>query len=309
MRHRIRGLLCAWLIAAVPANSKPPRSLLRKHQEDTRELSEISKHRGHGNSPADDPATLNRTNAMLSALSGTGTDYKASQGERNHQYPGMLPGRDEQTPLSSCVSSSFGAMVLVLLGIVVYLCTCLHFQLQRKARLHTQVRSNLAKLHAEQRLLAAEDEKLRTLEALEQEEKVLMKAIHDRGNVRYDESRREFLLQKEIVFEPEFTADGRRLPKRVAAKFSDPALAKVILSDFAELLRILKTSVVLIEGHTKGASLQDMGDYEHDVADARANLVKDTIVHLGIEEFRLATLGLPGFLGNGNDDVVLKMVN
>merc|ERR1719235_1002962 len=101
--------------------------------------------------------------------------------------------------------------------------------MKRKARLQTQVRANLAKLHAEKRLLAAETEKLNALEALKEDEKVLMRAIHDRGNVLYDESRREFVLQKEIIFIPESQGAEKELPRRmVVSNFADPALAKAI---------------------------------------------------------------------------------
>lgn len=219
----------------------------------------------------------------------------------------MLPGREKKSTISNCLTISFGWLIIVLLFVAALLVVSLLRQLKRKTRLQTQVRANIAKLHAEQRLLKADTEKLQALKALEDDEKVLIRAIHDRGYVLYDEGRREFLLQKEIVFVPELQGSKKGSP--VVVRFADPTLAKAILSDFAELLRIIKSAVVLIEGHTAGASAQQMGDYEHDVADARAELVKSVIVQLGIPEYRLATLGFPGFLGNGKDDVILKMVN
>lgn len=265
------------------------------------------------NADSSDPSSTHLKSALLDKTKQkVEGDSRAFDSEHSQQLPSLLPGIEHYDNISHCFSSSFGALVLVLLGVAICLFVYLLRQLQRKARLQIQVRANLAKLHAEQRLLTADNEQLRRLQALEQDEMVLIKAIHDRGNVLYDENRREFLLQKEIAFVPEFTGprEGEKLPIRCfATQFADPALAKAILSDFAELLRILKSSVVLIEGHTPGVSLEEVGDYEHEVADARANLVKSCIVQLGIQDFRLTTLGLPGFLGHGKDDVVLKMVN
>jgi len=222
----------------------------------------------------------------------------------------MLPGIENSSTVSNCFTSMFGVVVAILLGLAASLAGLLLQQRRRELRLHTQVRAGLAKLHAEQRLLAGDSEKLKALEALKEDEKVLMRAIHDRGNVFYDESRRQFILRKEIVFMPEFHGSEKQFTRSsVVARFADPALAKAVLSDFAELLRIMSSAVVLIEGHTGGVSPQQMGDIEHDVADARAELIKSILTNLGIQEYRLATLGLPGFLGNGKDDVILKMVN
>eukprot|EP00746_Dinoflagellata_sp_MGD_P166930 gnl/MRDRNA2_/MRDRNA2_97167_c0_seq1.p1 gnl/MRDRNA2_/MRDRNA2_97167_c0~~gnl/MRDRNA2_/MRDRNA2_97167_c0_seq1.p1 ORF type:complete len:341 (-),score=84.43 gnl/MRDRNA2_/MRDRNA2_97167_c0_seq1:91-1113(-) len=340
MHNMMRSLLCVWRVlfasseteaafaaAGTPQSGFPSQEepipgklhhsvsagnaafgmLQRNHQTHSAVSTMISKPHDHDSNVFGSTAMLDQTKHKAEV------DNKALNGEYGRQRPSMLPARDAETTLSGCVSSGFGIAVFVLLSIVVFMGGFLQRQIQRQARLQKQVRANLAKLHAEQRLLASEDEKSQALQALEQEEKVLLKAIHDRGYVIYDEGRREFLLQKEIAFVPEFKGQGERPPnhmvRAVDAQFADPALAKAILSDFAEILRILKTSVVLIEGHTAGASLGEVGDYEHDVADARAALIKLTIVHLGIPEFRLATLGLPGFLGNGKDDVVLKMIN
>jgi len=311
MRPSLIVWLAAHAFAEAETSGHPPQGnaafgmLQRNHQMLSAIASTIAKPHDHDSNTHGNSALLGQTKHKAD------TDHKALNGEYGHQRPSLLPERD--TTLNGCVSSGFGIAVFVLLSVVIFLGAFLRRQVLRKARLQTQVRANLAKLHAEQRLLASEDEKCAVLHALEQEEKVLLKAIHDRGNVLYDEGRREFLLQKEIAFVPEFKGGGERPPyhmvRAVDAQFADPVLAKAVLSDFAEILRILKTSVVLIEGHTAGASLGDVGDYEHDVADARAARIKDTIVHLGIPEFRLATLGLPGFLGNGKDDVVLKMIN
>jgi len=235
-------------------------------------------------------------------------EEETSNDKRGQQSPSLLPGKFNQSSLSNCLTASYGWVSVVLLCFAVCLIVCVLRQQQRNTRLLTQVRANFIKLHAERRIIAADQEKLKVLEALKDDEKMLVKAIHNRGNVLYDEGRREFILQKEIVFVPEGSEKG--LPKRpVVVRFADPPLAKAILSDFAELLRILKSAVVLVEGHTAGASLYQMGDYEHDVADARAELVKSAIVQLGIPQYRLATLGLPGLMGNGKDDVILKMVN
>lgn len=246
-------------------------------------------------------------------------DSKRANSESNttigdHGYqapvgPGMLPELETRCSLSNCFTSSFGCIIVILLIVAVFLVADVVRQMQRKRRLQYQVRNNLAKLHAERRRLRADSEKAQVLEGLKEEEKILMRAIHNRGNVIYDESRYEFVLKKKIIFVPELPDKGWPRPA-VVARFADRNAAKAILSDFAELLQIIKGAVVLIEGHTEErASPHQMGDYEHDVADARAELVKAMLIQLGIAEFRITTLGLPGFLGNGADDVVLKMVN
>lgn len=315
MKHWLRAFLIAWLDIAASGLS-PEDAALVKSQDSSEGSAPGMAHGATINQHKHKQIKLRNAdsripdNAAMLAKRKTKTDgdSKETNGKHNRQLPGLLPGIEHQSTVSACLSSSFGALVAVLLVVAILLFLYLLRQLQKKAVLQTKVRANLAKLHAERRLLAEENEKLQTMQALEQEEKVLIKAIHDRGNVFFNEGRREFLLQKEIAFMSESKGKGEK-SRAHDIRFADPVLAKAILSDLVELLRIFKSFVVLIEGHTQGVTLVELGDYEHDVADERANLVKSILVQLGIPEFRLTTLGLPGFLGNGKDDIVLKLIN
>jgi len=233
----------------------------------------------------------------------------------------MVPKHDIDSTICNLTNSSLRVLIVILLGIAAFIVFFLLRHMQRGKSLQTRVQGNLAKIHAERRLLASNKEKAEVVEAWQEDEEDLTRGIHDindiygevltrAGHVIYDDGRREFLLQKKIVFVPESPRSERAGPRQaVVARFKYPILAKAVLADFAELLRIMKGAVVLIEGHTAGLSLRDIGDHEHNVADARAELVKATIIQFGIPQLRIVTLGLPGFLGKGEDDVVLKMVN
>jgi len=93
-----------------------------------------------------------------------------------------------------------------------------------------------------------------------------------------------------------------------AAQFSNEAKAMEVLSDVAEVLKVYHSASLLIEGHT-ATPPEKMDKWAHDLAHSRAEKVKAAIVALGVEAQRLGTVGLPGHLGSGKHDTVLKITS
>jgi len=89
--------------------------------------------------------------------------------------------------------------------------------------------------------------------------------------------------------------------------FVDDDSAMRLLDDAAQVLKLYPTVTVSIEGHT--ATRPDKMDiWAHELAQNRAEKVKEVLVANGIDEDRLKTVGLPGPLGSSKHDTVIKIV-
>jgi len=91
------------------------------------------------------------------------------------------------------------------------------------------------------------------------------------------------------------------------AIFSDEKSSTAMLKDVAGIMEVYPTATVQIEGHT--ATPDDkMDSWAQTLADNRARKVKSTIEDLGVPSSRLLASGMPGHLGDGHNDVKLKVV-
>jgi len=89
--------------------------------------------------------------------------------------------------------------------------------------------------------------------------------------------------------------------------FQDEESAMRLLDDAAQVLKLYPTVTVSIEGHT--ATPPDKLDmWAHELAQNRAEKVKEVFVANGINEDRLKTVGLPGHLGSSKHDTVMRIV-
>merc|ERR1740123_1466218 len=89
--------------------------------------------------------------------------------------------------------------------------------------------------------------------------------------------------------------------------FEDEESAMRLLDDAAQVLKLYPTVTVSIEGHT--ATPPDKLDmWAHELAQNRAEKVKEVFIANGINEDRLKTVGLPGHLGSSKHDTVIKIV-
>lgn len=224
----------------------------------------------------------------------------------------QVSDHEQNAPITmgSCFSSEYGYMAYFLTLIIVSLLVGLHFQHKANAKLSAKVRGLRARLRADKYIIKADERKLRAeKELLRDEQKRLIAAIHDRGNIFFDPELRQIVLKRAIPFEPVVRLEGVSMWQTLA-RYTDPQHAMLVLSDVAEVCQILPFACFLIEGHTlQGGSLDEIDEFAHEVADARALLVKATLTAFGVPPDRLEALGLPGALGNNKAEVLLKLVN
>jgi len=208
-----------------------------------------------------------------------------------------------------CFSSRYGVALGLLIALVAGLAVALGLQVSQGRKLRQTLLSMRAKLKVDKQRLLADDKTIRAQEfKLKEDQRMLMQAVHERGNVYYDPVLREFVLKKEVPFHQLVRAKSdTSLP--APAKFANVKAAHLILRDVAELLAIVVDAVVLIEGHTQGGMAEAVDEIAHEIADSRADLVKCTLTGMGVKEYRLLCLGLPGSLGNNKSDVLLKIID
>jgi len=210
----------------------------------------------------------------------------------------------------SCFSSEYGYIMYFLTLVVIGLIVGLYLQHKKNEKLAAKVRGMRARLRADKHLLLKDERKLRAeKELLREEQKRLIAAIHGRGNIFFDPERRQIVFKRTIPFEEVIRLEG--IPWQTLAAYADREQAYMILSDVAEVCQILPFACFLIEGHTlRGDTIDEIDEFAHEVADARALLVKETLVCMfGVPRGNLEALGLPGALGNNQAEVLLKLVN
>lgn len=201
--------------------------------------------------------------------------------------------------MGMCIKTKYGAQLGC--AIAVTLALALWFYLLKKTNkdLKAKNRGLRAKLQVDRARISADMKKLRAARwAIREDKRLLMQAIHDRGNVFFDADLGEIVLKREIPINP-----------RPPARYSDIRKAQVVLADVVEILNLLPGACVLIEGHTMGGLTELPDAYAHEVAEGRALLVKDSLVMLGGSSYSLVALGLPGVLGNNKNDVLIKLAD
>lgn len=109
-------------------------------------------------------------------------------------------------------------------------------------------------------------------------------------------------LNVQINFKPVHHGD------EPVAEYKEEDKVMQILGDVATIMKIYCKATLLVEGHT-ATPPGKMDQWAHDLAFNRATKVKNTIASLGTDPERLKSVGLPGNLGNGKVDTVLKIVS
>lgn len=130
----------------------------------------------------------------------------------------------------------------------------------------------------------------------------LIEDVHRRGKVFVDLEARTFKILKTIQFKEVLVTQQMMKDCAVPpAEYEDPTFAMAVLGDLALLLSYIKKATVLIEGHTAGgtAAMDDVGFV---IASERAEKVVDSLISLGIPEYRLESKGMPGLLGDNTAD-------
>mmetsp|Transcript_34793 Transcript_34793/g.68688 ORF Transcript_34793/g.68688 Transcript_34793/m.68688 type:complete len:773 (+) Transcript_34793:38-2356(+) len=89
--------------------------------------------------------------------------------------------------------------------------------------------------------------------------------------------------------------------------FEDEESAMRLLDDAAQVLKLYPNVTVSIEGHTATPENR-MDIWAHELAQNRAEKVKEVFIANGISEDRLKSVGLPGPLGSSTHDTVMKIV-
>jgi len=90
------------------------------------------------------------------------------------------------------------------------------------------------------------------------------------------------------------------------AHVENTTATKATLSDIAEVLEVYDTGFVIIEGHTATPD-EKMDDWAKELAQNRADKIKDELTACGVTAERLVSRGVPGKSGDGHPDVVIKI--
>lgn len=248
-------------------------------------------------------------------------------GEEATQSVSLLSGVAEQPPelwhshhtfhfftqnqMSQCATPTWAISVASLMLVSAGIASRLYLQIQQNRCLQAKLQALRMKLYVDRQahLSVAQFPAVKRsfradVEALSESQKALVKAVHDRGNVKLDPELREIVLKRSLKFEP---IESSAL---IDVQLTDAASAKIALSDVAELLRCLSRTRVLIECHTEGfGSLQAVDERAHEEAEACAVLVSSFLVSLGVDVDRLHAIGLPGPLGRNKAQVLFKIMD
>lgn len=122
--------------------------------------------------------------------------------------------------------------------------------------------------------------------------------IEARGNIGVNLETGRVDVLRDIAFVPRKTTDPPR------AELQKPEVARHVLDDIAEVARLFGERLI-VEGHTKGGE----SNFWQSLADDRARLVGQELIHRGVEPDRLTTRGLPGKRGLNKVAVVLHLVD
>lgn len=205
-------------------------------------------------------------------------------------------GQGQEEFIGSCFTTYYGATLIC--AIIVLLILLIDDILRRKqitAQGH-RIRALRLKLRADKNILKADEKELKLLcDKLRGDQQRDYEAIINGGRVEFDFNTKYLKIKKSIDFLDD------------TDQFSNPLQARSILADVADLLRILRSTCLLIEGHTN-TPLDELDEFAHELAFARAEAVKFTLVGYGIDELRLDAIGLPGALGKNEHRVEMRIV-
>lgn len=238
-------------------------------------------------------------------------DVHAASGLQEHgrdlENTWSITARDKGISVGSCFSSWYAlwlvVLVLLMVAVLVEAIVCrktVRQQAQKIRALHT-------KLRVDRQIIRATEEHLRAVQReLNEDDARIYEAIKKRGYVLLDPATKQIQLKQNIEFALEKRGDDYVL----APEFASPAAAakaREILLDVADLLKIFPSALVMIEGHTKCTN-EELDDIAAEIALARAELVKNTLMSMGIEEFRMDAIGLPGGLGHNDHRVAMTII-
>jgi len=162
----------------------------------------------------------------------------------------------------------------------------------------SQIQAGDAELKKDRALIATQKAEIKFLTA---EEKALINDIIQRGKVHVDLEKKVFRFVEPIEFAAEYIYPD--MDEAPPARFANPAVAREIIGDLAQVMNYVK-AIVLVEGHTSGGE-QAMSQIGFQVACERAEKVVETLLEFGIEPKRLEAKGMPGLLGDNKPDVKL----
>lgn len=143
------------------------------------------------------------------------------------------------------------------------------------------------------------------IKLLTAEEKALINDIVNKGRVHVDLEKKVFRFVEPIEFQPELIyPDQEEAPP---ARFQNPAVARAIIADLAQIMIYVK-AIVLVEGHTSGGK-EAMSHMGFQVAAERAEKVVETLLEFGVDPKCLKATGKPGLFGDNKADVKLHTVS
>lgn len=133
---------------------------------------------------------------------------------------------------------------------------------------------------------------------------IVTRSLSTLGKAEEEQYEAKLDLKEKIEFKA--VHHGDNLETHCAYSHEDKS--KHILGDVAEILKLYPKAMLTIEGHTATPD-EKMDQWAQDLAQSRADKVKDTIVSFGIESGRLSTRGCPGNRGSGKHETVLKVTS
>jgi len=160
----------------------------------------------------------------------------------------------------------------------------------------------MQKAEAHEKELGAVDEHLlrRAAKSLDDEKTAKLNAIFEKGNAHVCYTTKRIKLKESIDFKAVHHGS------QDAAEFKNKKLADDMLHDVAGILSLVDTAKIDVEGHSATPD-KKIDDWAHALALSRAELVKSVLVSLGVSSDRVHCTGLPGYLGIGKPDVLIKI--
>merc|ERR1719252_438802 len=107
--------------------------------------------------------------------------------EHHDRHAGRGKAAGFPAKADSCWNTQYGVVLCLVTVLALGLGVGLYFQMQKNAKLARKNRGLLAKLQVERAIISADEKKIRMQKRqLRDDQNMLLKAIHDRGNVFLD---------------------------------------------------------------------------------------------------------------------------
>jgi len=205
--------------------------------------------------------------------------------------------------VGTCFTNAYVAMLVVIVLIMLALCLDIYSSKQKSKRQQSKIKALHTKLRIDKNIIKADERKLQTaVDNLLGKDLELYETIRANERVELIMAEKKLILKSGLSFKVDV---GRNV---VRADFENDVKAIQVLADAAEILKLFPSAVLMIEGHTS-TPVEDLDTFWNEVAYARAERVKTELVFLGVEEYRMMAIGLPGPLGSNQDKVVITFVD